>query len=297
MRLQGQDVDIKGHLVRIAGLSADTYEFLDDPEAVMRELRKCNERIDLFTFMQKLPDTMPKYSYPMEWDNLAVLPVSSFDHWWTIQVNDKTRNMVRRAGKKGVTILEVPFDDTVIEGICAIYNECEIRQGKRFSHYGKDLSAVRKLTATFLDRSILLGAYFDDCLIGFLKLHCDITRTQAGITSLLSLVKHRDKSPINALLAEAVRYCAMKGVPYLVYSRYSDGRKERDSLMEFKDHNGFKRINLPRYYVPLTPIGWVAFRLGLHRRVIDYVPGPLLTKLSEARKFWYNFKHHLTSGN
>ena len=38
-------------------------------------------RIDLFTFIQKLSDTSPKYGYPMEWDNMAALRVSSFDDW------------------------------------------------------------------------------------------------------------------------------------------------------------------------------------------------------------------------
>ena len=103
--------------------------------------------------MQKMPETSPKYSYSIEWDNLAVLPVSTFEHWWTKQVNDKTRNMARRAGKKGVTILQVPLDDAFIEGVWAIYNECEIRQGKRFPHYGKNLVTVSKMMATFLDRS------------------------------------------------------------------------------------------------------------------------------------------------
>jgi hypothetical protein len=288
MNVRGHDITIQGNWVRIAGLSADTYEFLDDPEAALDVLRKCGDRIDLFTFMQKLPDTSPKYSYPMEWDNLAVLPVSTFDHWWTKQVNDKTRNMARRPGKKGVTIREVSLDDAFIEGIWAIYNECEIRQGKRFPHYGKNLATVRKMTATFLDRSVFMGAYLDNRLIGFLRLHCDATRTQAGLSSLLSLAKHRDRAPTNALVAEAVRYCAMKGIPYLVYSRYSDGNKERDSLMDFKDHNGFQRINLPRYYIPMTQMGRIALHLGLHKGLASRIPEPILARLRALRKAWYS---------
>jgi hypothetical protein len=154
MKVCGQDIRIGGKLIRIAGLSADTYEFVDDPEAALDDLRHSDQRIDLFTFMQKLPETSRKYSYLMEWDNLAVLPVSTFDQWWTKQINDKTRNMARRAGKKGVLIREVPLDDAFVEGVWAIYNECPIRQGKRFPHYGKDLLTVRKMMATFLDRSV-----------------------------------------------------------------------------------------------------------------------------------------------
>ena len=297
MNVCGQEIRIRGSLVRIAGLSADTFEFVDDPEATVNAMRKSGDRIDLFTFMQRLPDTSPKYAYPMEWDNLAVLPVSTFDHWWTKQINDKTRNMARRAGKKGVTILEVPIDEAFIRGVWTIYNECAVRQGKRFPHYGKDLETVRRETATFLDRNVFIGAYLDDTLIGFAKLHCHGARIQAGLVSILSLAQHRDKSPTNALVAEAVRHCAAKGIPNLVYSRFSDGNKERDSLMEFKEHNGFQRVNLPRYYVPLTPVGWAAFHLGLHHRIADHIPEPVLAKLRNARRLWYAIKLHVATGH
>jgi hypothetical protein len=290
VEIQGHAITIRGRLLRIAALSADTYEFLTDPSEAVGALRSCAERIDIFTFMQKLPDTSPQYSYRMEWDNLAVLPVSSFDHWWTRQINDKTRNMARRAAKNGVTIREVTLDEAFIKGICAIYNECEIRQGKQFPHYGKDLSAVRKMTATYLDRSIFMGAYLDDCLIGFARLHCDATRTQAGLSSLLSLVQHRDKAPTNALVAEAVRFCATHRIPYLVYSRYSDGNKKRDSLMDFKDHSGFKRVDLPRYFIPLTPLGRIALAAGLHKKIINRIPDPILARLRALRKAWYSRK-------
>ena len=63
----------------MARLDAEKYHFLDDPKPVLEGLRKCGTRIDLFTFMQRLPETSTKYAYPMEWDNLAVLPVSTFE--------------------------------------------------------------------------------------------------------------------------------------------------------------------------------------------------------------------------
>src|SRR5215813_12920721 len=189
MIVEGYDVRISGTLLRIAGLSADTYEFLDDPKSAIEALRQCGQRIDLFTFMQRLPETSPKYTLPMEWDNLAVLPESTFDHWWKEQIGFKARNKAKQAEKNGVVIREVPFNDSLVEGIWAIYNECEIRQGKRYPHYGKDLATVYKMSETFLDRSAYIGAYLNDRLIGFAKLHCDDTRTQAGLTHLLSLVE------------------------------------------------------------------------------------------------------------
>ena len=287
MRVCDKEIRIQGRVIRLARLEGDMYVFLDDPEPVLKGLRHCGVRIDLFTFMQRLPETEPRYSYPMEWDNLAVLAISSFDHWWTKQIGNKTRNMVRQAAKKGLTVREVPFDDALVHGIWEIYNECPIRQRRRFPHYGKDLETVRREEATFIDSSIFIGAFFDGRLIGFAKLVPDETRTQAGLMNILSMVKHRDKAPQNALIAHAVRECANRGIPYLVYSKFDYAKGRHDSLRDFKERNGFKQVDTPRYYVPMTRLGWSAFRLRLHHRFAEWVPEPLAAKLRELRAAWY----------
>ena len=291
MKIGEHELTITGRLVRTARLSADTFEFVDDPVPILELLHKATDRVDLFTFMQRVPDTVPKYRYSLEWDNLAVLPVSTFDDWWANQIGFKARNKAKQADKKGVRIKEVPFSEELVRGIWAIYNEVPVRQGKRFPHFGKDLATVRTMTATFLDRSTFIGAFINDTLIGFVKLHCDGSRTQAGLTHILSLIGHRDKSPTNALLREAVRYCAREKIPYLVYSRFADGRKTHDSLMDFKERNGFRRVELPRYFVPLTAIGAAALRLRLHRRPLDYIPETVLSALRSLRKRWYDSRY------
>jgi hypothetical protein len=288
MRVCGKEIKVTGRLLRVARLDADKYQFLeDDPEQVLDGLRNCGVRVDLFTFMQRLPDTTPKYKYPMEWDNFAALPLTTFEHWWTRQINDKTRNMVRRACKKGAVVREVPFSDELVRGIWEIYNECPIRQGRRFQHYGKDLQTVYREEATYLERSIFIGAFLGEKLIGFVKLVSDETRTQAGLMNIVSLIDERDKAPTNALVAEAVRACASRGIPYLVYSNFSYGKKKSDGLSDFKEHNAFQRIDVPRYYVPLTRLGSAAFRLGLHHRMVDYFPERFASKFREIRSAWY----------
>ena len=274
-------------MIRIARLDGEKYNTPDDPELILDGLRKCGTRIDIFTFLQKVPETEPKYSYPLEWDNLAVLPVSTFDHWWTHQIRSFPRNRARQAEKKGVVLREVPVDDTLFKGIVEIYNECPIRQGKRFPHYGMTLESARSYASTFLDRSIYVGAFVDDSMIGFIKLVTDESRTQACLVHILSMVRHKDKAPTNALIAAAVRCCADRGIPYLVYERFSYGKKREDSLSHFKEVNGFQRMDLPRYYVPLTPLGRIALRLGLHRRFVDRLPESVVGKLRDFRKSWY----------
>ena len=289
MQILGKDIDVHGRLIRIARLQAEQFDTVADPAAAIDAIRNSGKRIDLFTFVENLPNTSPRYSYSTDWDNLAALQVSSFENWFTGQINSKTRNMVRRAEKAGVTVREVPFDDTLVQGISAIYNESAMRQGKRFRHYRKDLETVRRENGTFLDRSVFVAAFLGDTMIGFAKVVSDEQRRQAGLMQIISMVSHRDKSPTNALIAQAVKSCASRGIPYLFYSHFAYGKKQRDSLSDFKQHNGFQRVDLPRYYVPLTLLGQVGFRLGLHRKLIDQVPESVqarLRSLRDMRNFW-----------
>ena len=295
MNVCGKDIAINGGLLRIARLTAEKYEYLDDPKAALDALKKSGARIDLFTFMQKLPHTSPNHDYPMEWDNLAALSVSTFDEWWTKQINGKTRNMVRRAEKKGVVVREVPFDEALVRGISAIYNESSTRQGKAFTHHGKDLEAVGRENGTFLDRSVFIGAFLGDELIGFAKLVSDEHRDQAALMQVVSMIQHRDSAPTNALIAQAVRSCAERGIPYLVYANFAYGNKQRDSLTDFKQHNGFRQIDLPRYYIPLTLAGRAALRFGLHHPLTDRVPERVLRRLREIRSRWNNYNLRATS--
>jgi hypothetical protein len=185
---------------------------------------------------------------------------------------------------------EVPYGEELIRGICGIYNETPMRQGKKFPHYGMTLERARQYAGTFLDRSIYIGAFLGEEMIGFVKLTMDDSRTQADLVHILSMAQHKDKAPTNALIAQAVRSCADHKVSYLVYEHFTYGKKEGDSLSHFKEVNGFQRVDLPRYYVPLTPIGRIALRLGLHRRLADRIPEPIAAKFRDLRRVWYSRK-------
>jgi hypothetical protein len=289
MRVCGNDIKIAGRILRIARLDGDKFRFLEeDPEKILNGLRDCGSRVDIFTFIQRLPDTAPKFAYPMEWDNFAAIPITTFDEWWTKQIGFKARNKAKQAEKKGVILREVPFSSELVKGIWEIYNEAPVRQGRRFPHYGKSIATVYKEEATFLDSSVFIGAFLGEQLIGFIKVVFDETRTQAGLMNIVSLIKERDKAPTNALVAQAVRACAARRIAFLTYSNFSYGKKLRDSLSDFKERNAFQRIEVPRYFVPLTPLGRVAFRLGLHRKLSERIPEPLAERLREFREAWYN---------
>ena len=285
----GKEVRIEGGMIRQAHLDAEGYNFAENPAETIAALKRA-KRADLFTFTQQLTDLTPRYAYRMEWDNLAVLPVTSFDHWMKNQIDFKARNKSRKAAKAGVDVKEVSFDDAFIEGICGVYNESEIRQGRVFWHFGKDIEGARKTNGTYLDRSIFIGAYLEGVLIGFVKLVMNEDRTQAGLMQIVSMIKHRDKAPTNALIAKSIQACADRGVPFLWYANFSYGKKQKDSLAEFKLNNGFRKVEIPRYYVPLTWRGHLALRLGMQHKLSERIPEPIAAKFRKLRSVWYSRK-------
>jgi len=278
------NVNITGRVLRTGRLGAEYYETISNPEGFVQLLKAVPGRPDLFTFVQTVSDRAPRFGFHQEWDYVSVLPITSYEHWWKKTIRDKTRNMVRKASKAGVTIRVVEFDDQLVNGIMAIYNETPIRQGKPFRHYGKDFQTLKESHSTFLDRSEFIGAYLGNDLIGFVKLvHGN---GFSNVMQILSMISHRDKAPTNALLAKTVEICANRGVPQLHYGMFS-----RRGIGDFKAHHGFEKLAVPRYYVPLSMKGQLFLRSGLHRPIPDYVPEKWLDRVWDLRSKWNAMKH------
>jgi len=92
---------------------------------------------------------------------------------------------------------------------------------------------------------------------------------------------------MSLLIGGAVKFCAAHGLPYLTYGKFSYGNKGEDTLTAFKRYNGFQRVLLPRYFIPLTTAGSIALRLGLHRPLRTRLPRPLTNALLRLRAKYY----------
>jgi len=282
------EIIVAGKYLKIARLKEEWDDDIENPEWVIDELNKSHERIDIFTFMQRLPESSPRYKYWMEWDNVAAIPIRSYERWFESQLHSSHRNKVRKAQREGVTIKQVPFDDDFVSSVMKVLNESPVRQGGPFLDYGKSFDIVKMEHATYLDRAEFIGAYYADELIGYIKLVFagKFMRTM----QILSMIKHRAKAPTNALLAEAIKICVERQIPYLVYGKYSYGKVGSDTLREFKFYNGFEPIMLPRYYIPVTPLGKFAIKCGAHKGMIGLMPRSLVKLLLAIRKEIYDRK-------
>lgn len=287
LQLGARTIVVTGQWLRIAEIKDEAWlegEAISDPAACMQMIRKGELKADIFTFAQKIPNTTPNYDYPLEWDNVAAIHTIDFSAWWD-RLPQEARKNVRRAGKRGIVIKIVPFCDQLVQGIADINNETPVRQGRPFWHYGKSLDIVKRDYATLLDRSEFIGAYYEDKLVGFIKMI--YMGEIAGILQILCMNRHYDKRPANALIAKAVEICNAKGVKYLVYGKYIYGKKSNSPLTEFKHRNGFEQVYFPRYYIPLTVKGKLCMRLGLHHGLKQILPESLLDFAIKLRAKWY----------
>jgi hypothetical protein len=292
LRACGLTLVVRGRFLTTAEIFDEYWlerESLPDARLVVAELERQPHRPDLFTFAQRVPDVAPAYgAYRRELDNYAVLPLSTYDHWFQQQVPSATRRNIRASEKRGVTVRVCRYDDDYVAGISSIYNETPVRAGRRFWHFGKDLDRVRAENGTYAARSTFLAAYLRDEMVGYLKVVWD-ERT-AAIMQILSKSAFLDARPNNALLAEAVRQSCARGVGHLIYETFQYGNKAGDSLARFKENNGFVRMDIPRYYVPLTAKGSLALQLGLHRDPKERVPEWIASPLRDLRRKWLERK-------
>jgi hypothetical protein len=283
--IHNREVIVQGGGFKTARVEGDWYNQVTEPELLIEDLTNSGVKIDMLTFMQAIPIKAPRYTYHLEYDNLAAISLVNYDHWFKTQIKRQSRNRIRNAAKKGVKIEQVDFNDDFIKGMTDIFNETPIRQGKKFWHYGKDFHTIKEQFKPDGRDYDFIGAYYGDELIGFVWLwHLgDIART----IQIISKVEHRDKSPTNALLAKAVEICDMKKVKYLVY-----GQWDKSGLTTFKHNNGFQKYDLPRYYIPLSFKGKIYVGLNLYKGISGILPKPVRGLLLSLRSKVVSLKYH-----
>jgi len=289
MLVENKGITVSGKFIKIARLKEEWDEGVEDPVVFVKNLKSSGIKADIFTFMQRLPESKPKYNFAMEWDSVAAIPITTYDHWFNKQLQANPRNKIRKAQKKGVVIKRCDFNDKLVKNLMEMCHETPIRQGKPNLEYNIDFETLKKANATFLDRAIFFGAYFNDELIGFLKLVAtdNFTRTMG----ILGMVARRDKAPMNLLIAKAVEICAEKKRSYFVYGKYNYGRLGSDTLQDFKRYHGFENIVLPRYYIPLNIWGKIILKLNLHHSLVELLPKRIIRYLLHERSKWYTRKY------
>jgi hypothetical protein len=281
VELNGQTYSMDRGPVTVVGLEDEWYEDVSDPAAVIETLRaQPHLGADIFTFWQRLPDLEPRYDFHTESQYIAVLPITDHETWFNKQIKSRVRTSIRKAEKEGLEVRETTYDDAFVRGMTKIFNESAIRQGRPFWHYGKDFETVKTQFARYLHRECMIGAYYQGEMIGFAMLG---NAGCFGLTGqILSSLSHRDRATTLVLMSAAVQACASRGLSSLVYLFWSD-----DTLSEFKRRCGFDKVQVPRYFVPLTWKGSLALKSGAHRGWRNMVPPRIKAPLKELRRAWY----------
>ena len=278
----GKALLVTGVVLKTARLKSEQYVQLEDPLAFIQELRQSGFRADILTLVGDLNRSGPQYTFYHESQSVAILPITTYDEWFTTRLHNKPRNMLRKAVKSGVEVRLEEFNDSLLEGVKAIYDESPVRQGKRNRHYKKDLEVLKTEHATFLDRSQFIAAYCAGEMIGFAKLTFS---QECGIfMNFLSKYSYRNKAVNNAILAKAVEICAERKMKGLVYGVLGGGGTQ--GLDEFKTANGFECVEVPRYFVPLTWLGRMSLKSGLHRGLAQQMPEWFLRAAAKVRQQW-----------
>lgn len=282
-QVQGRNVTVSAGWLKLAGVQDEDWiegETFSDPASFVSQLKETGLDADIFTFAQRFPNVDRMHDYHLEHDSLAAIPITTFAEWLEKQAKYDVRNAVKKAARLGIVTKQVSFDDDFVKGIVNIYNESPFRQGKPFWHYNKDFETIKQMSSTYLDRAIFIGAYYQDELVGFIKM---VSVGSVAFTfHVISMIKHFDKKPTNALIAKAVEICAANGMSHLVYGNFIY-RDAKSSLTEFKRRSGFQEALVPRYYVPLTAKGKAVLAMNLHHGIGHVLPQSIWRVLLNTR--------------
>ncbi|MDR3727401.1 MAG: hypothetical protein P4K86_10200 [Terracidiphilus sp.] len=288
IQIEDRTVVVTGQWVKLASVHDEDWqegEVFSSVEHFVTALKdRKKPRADLFTFAQKPTDLVPHHAYYREWESVAAIPILSYSDWWENRVCTHLRKDVRRAAKRGIVVRVVPFSDEFVRAVMSIYNETPVRQGRLFRHYQISFDEAKRANSTYLDRSVFVGAYFGEELVGFLKIvYVDQI---ARLMQIISKDAYRGERPMNALIAKAVELVDAKKCLLLTYGKYCYAQGA-DSVTAFKARNGFEEILVPRYYIPLTIKGRLALLFNLHHGVKALVPNSVRTALKRLRLWLY----------
>jgi len=287
-QIDDRKVTAPGQWLKVASIFDEYFiegEIVPNPSQIIAQLKAWEVKPDIFTFAQKFTDPKPRFSYRMEWEDFAVIPVTTYQNWLRKQIRKDGRVNLNRAAREGILVRPTGYDDQFVRGIKALCDDTPVRQGKPFWHHGKSFDEIKKIHGTYCERAQYIGAYFENELIGFLKMvYVD---NFAKTMHVIGMEKYFYKRPTNALIAKAVEICAEKGIAYLNYGQYNFPGKKESSLSDFKRRNGFQEFKFPRYYVPLTTKGRLALGLGLHRDSKTLVPWVATKFMLYLRSFYY----------
>jgi hypothetical protein len=267
-------------------IANDEREYLQNivpTEELIEQLRR--NKADVFTFLERkwcCPLTQSSTSWSVADDNIAVLHLGRYDEWWE-NIGKKTRNMIRKATKAGIRTEIAEADEKLAKSILKVYNETPIRQERGFPYYGVSLDFVKRHVLSKQDCTYV-AAYSEDEIVGFIQLaHGD---RMTIISQILSLEEYRDKAVNNALIAKAIEFCANSHIEWIMYGRMGN----HPTLDNFKESNGFTKLQLARYFIPLTGKGRLAIKLRLNRELKDTLPPsmkhalfPLYNRMSKTR--------------
>jgi hypothetical protein len=288
MFIDKSEISISGKVFRVARLRHEWCEFLDEPVEWIEKMKRQKPGADLFTFLQEAHLPRPQLSFHHETVGASVVTIKSFDDWWK-ELHFKARNKARKAHKTGVEIHETELNDQFVRGVEKMYNECPIRQGRKFTHYGEKFEAIKKDLGSFPGKTVFTGAYLNGELIGFMKLFegTGILR----IIHILAMLEHRDKCVMDALIAHAVKICDEKNISHLHYGDWTSR-----GLGAFRVKYNFQRHDCIRYFVPLTTRGKFMLNLRLHRPLRERLPQSWVDRLIGVRNHWNSLRYGM-AGN
>src|SRR5690242_20892502 len=91
-QINDKSVVVVGRLLKTLRLRDEYYEPLDAPARFVAAVQAGRTGADFLTFVQEINDPTPRCPFHHEYDHLAVLPLSTYEHWANHQISAKAKD-------------------------------------------------------------------------------------------------------------------------------------------------------------------------------------------------------------
>ena len=87
LEVNGKDIIVRGKWIRIARVEAEEWleSELEDPQGCVQVLKQQHSgelRADILSFAQSFRRSDRSTIYPVEWDSIAAVRLTTFKEWW-----------------------------------------------------------------------------------------------------------------------------------------------------------------------------------------------------------------------
>jgi hypothetical protein len=101
IQIEGRSIIVRSGLVKTAVVRDEWYRDVEDSQALVKAVRQ-QTKADILTYLQRPSAARVEHDWYQEKFPVAMLPISSYKHWYEKQIDKSARRAIREPRRPGL---------------------------------------------------------------------------------------------------------------------------------------------------------------------------------------------------